>query len=246
MLNWETSYSETHFTKETNINKVTPVDNTDSCFYLVEPIEFVKEKFEISGTDVVLELDQRFNNNFREALPSFGVVRRVFGDDPDFEVGDILSCTHTVFVGTDRVARPFMKDDKGKELYVVPQKKIKCSVLPQGGIKKPRTNIVICTPFKGKLINVNELFLIPETEIDNRRDIAKVLKVWEGCDLDINEKSDYLLLDEGGDYIFTWQKTEYIAVDFDMDGALAIVDDPNWQDFNAKRHMKDHNDTGFN
>lgn len=246
MLNWETSYSETHFTKETDINKVKPLDDSDSVIYLIEPLEHEKEKFEISNTDIVLEIDQRFNNNFREALPSFGVVRKVLGCNPDFKVGDLVSCTHTAFVGTDRIARPFMKDKNGKEIYVVPQKKIKCSLFEKGGIKKPRTNIVICTPFKGKLINTSDILLVPETEIDNRRDIAKVLKVWEGCDLDINEKTDYLLLDEGGDYIFTWKKIDYIAVDFDMDGALAITDSPNWQNFEAKRHMKDHNDTGFN
>lgn len=244
MLNWETSYSETHFTKETDINKVKPLDQSDSVIYLIEPLEHEKEEFQIGNTDIVLEIDQRYNNNLREALPSFGIIKGVYGEDPCFEVGDIVSTTHTAFVGTDRIARPFMKDNSGKEIYVVPQKKIKCSLFPKGGIKKPRTNMVICLPVKGKLVK-STILEVSANDEGYRRDIAQVTKVWKDCDLDIRPDKDYLLLDEGGDYIFTWKKVDYIAVDFDMDGAIAITDSPDWQDFEAKRHMTDHNDTGF-
>lgn len=245
MLNWKTSYSEEHFTKETDIERVKPVDQSDSVIYLIEPIENEKEEYKIGSTDIVLEIDQRYNNNLREALPSFGIIRKVFGVDTDFEVGDLVSCTHTAFVGTDRVARPFMKDDSDKEIYVVPQKKIKCSLFKEGGIKTPRRNVVICLPVKGKLVKSTILDVAVNDE-GYRRDIAQVTKVWQGCDLEIRPDKDYLLLDEGGDYIFTWKKIDFIAVDFDMDGALAITDSPDWQDFEAKRHMTDHNDTGFN
>lgn len=243
MKNWDTSYSEEHFT--TNVKAVPKASSDDSeeAYYLCEVLEDEKETYKIDNTDIVLDISQKYNNNFREALPSFAIIREVFGKDPDFEVGDYVVCNHFAFVGQDRIAKPFKKDENGVELYRVSNKQIKTSLLLEGGIKTPRTGVIVGLPIKDKLLKTEHIILT-SNDIDYRRDITKVIKAWKGCDLDVKE-GEYLILDEGGDYIFTWNKKDYIAVDLEMEGAVAIVDDVNWKNYEAKRHLKDHNDLGY-
>lgn len=244
MINWKTSYSSEHFTERVDAKPHKFSLEDDSVIYLVDVLETVKEEWEVSGTDIKIDVIQTYNNNFREALPSFAKVVEVYGKNPQFKVGDVLSCNHFSFVDQDRIARPFKKNSDGTDLYKLDEADVYCSLSPEGVILKSNKNIIIGLPITDQLIKTNGIVLTGDL-VDYRRDVCKVLKVWEDCDLDIDEDKDYLLLDDGGDYIFTWKKVDYIAVDFNLDGAVAVVDTPEWRDVKLKKHMKDHNDLGY-
>lgn len=235
---YKTDYSK--YTDQSNARALRS-ENESPVVYVAKLHSDHKEKVEIntfSGEKVELLTTQKFNNNYREALPQLATIIEGEGE---FKAGDKVLTYHFAFVNQDRVAFPFKTVDE-EDVYQLDELQILCKINEDGSFE-PRSQVVICEPLKEELFETT--LELSDHNIDFRRDLVKVLKTWKGCELDIDEEKDYLILDEGGDYLFKHNKKDYVAVDLYWDSAIAIVNNRGWRDKEVKRHMKDHNDLGY-
>lgn len=204
-------------------------------YYLCECEDFhEKEKFKLAGVD--LFLPKKYDNNHRTSHPQIGIVRSKVGETC-FEVGDRVFCEHFSF--TDKEKKPIgYIVDNGKFYNKIPNLNV-IAKIEEDNTLTPRDGVLICEPVFGKLADT---FL--ETKLDDRRDIARVVKVGKGVD-DV-EVGDYVLLEDGADYHFEYNYKNYIRVDYFFDDVIAVVDSIEWFIDEERLHVKDHAEEHFN
>lgn len=172
--------------------------------------------------------------NHRVSHPNYGVIEHVSGDN-EFEVGDGLLVRHFSFENEDRTPNIFMNHE-GTDLYKVNNFDVMFGV--RNGELLPRKGVLLCEGIEGKFVDT-ELHLTGELT-GKRRDIARVLQVWDGCE--DYKVGDIVLLAKGGDYLFEWEGKEYTKVDHYFNDVIAIVPSEDWYTEELRTHSKDHNE----
>lgn len=185
----------------------------------------------VNGEKIDLLIESDYNPNHRVSHPNYAVIRYA-SENAQFKVGQEIICHHFAFQDKDRKSYPNTKDNDGTDLYSVDNFKVYFGI--QDGELVCREGVLLCEPVKGKLIKTT---LELTSKYDNvRRDIAKVMKVWEGCE-DI-KSGDYVLLNKGGDYVFTFKDNDYIKCDTYFDDILAVVDSEDWRLSELREHAQ--------
>lgn len=211
--------------------------DTKSAIYLVTIDEDQKKKHyfktEDGGTGM-LHIPTEFVLNNLYKHPNVATVVEGFGDTT-FKKGDEIVCHHYTFAFSDTTLKVFWTDPKtGIDYYRVREHEIYFSIKNERLV--PREGILLCEALKDK---VYETFLtLPDSLIDERRDVVRVLDTWEGCTQ--YKKGDYVIVEEGGDYPFEMFGREFIKVDAFRDDAMAVVDTKDVRKKNWKRRVRDH------
>ena len=122
--------------------------------------------------------------------------------------------------------------DKGTPLFLSTTEDIYFTV--KDGELVPVEGVLLCENVEGKFIDTN--LELPEDYEGKRRDVVKVLKVWEGC-LEL-KSGDYIFLGFGGDYRFTFAGKEYIRVDTRRGDAFLRLNSPEWRSEHVRKHLK--------
>lgn len=186
-----------------------------------------------NGATFTLFLPMDDVSNHRVARPNYGTIEHVSGES-EFNVGDGLIVRHFSFENEDRTPNIFMNHN-GLDLYKVNNFDVMFGV--RGDELIPRKGVLLCEGISGNLFNTT-LELAGELT-GKRRDLAKVLKTWEGC-TEFKE-GDIILLAKGGDYLFQWEGKEYTKVDHYFNDVIAIVPSEDWYTEELRTHSKDHN-----
>lgn len=191
-----------------------------------------KKKHEVQGTDVKLEIATEYNNNHRVAHPNIGTIV-IAPKNGQFKVGQQLICKHFTFESAERVPHVMYTKD-GIDYFKATNFEVMFGIEEDGQLT-PREGILLCEAIEGIFQNEGQ----PDKEhTELRRDIAKVLKVWDGCEDYV--VGEYVLLAKGGDYQFTHDGKDYLKVDAYFNDVLATVDTDDWK-INEKRvHITDY------
>lgn len=193
-----------------------------------------KEIKKFDGGTVTLYTPQKYNANFRTALPKIGTITRAIGKDCKFSAGTKLLCSHFTFVNEKRESTHFSEID-GVKYYRVTNLDILAGVV--GGQLIPQDEVIICEPVVGKLIKTD--LELGDGLIDMRRDVAKILTVPEKYK-DTYAVGNYLFLDEGADYLFDFNGKTFIAVELFLGGAIMTGPELDYQPSMLWRHKDDH------
>lgn len=188
-----------------------------------------KEKYELKGTDLTLFVDVDKGLNHRNMHPNIGVITHTAGD-AKFKVGDKLLCKHFTFRDAKRNVRVFHQDYDRTDYFMVHNSNIMFGIADDKLV--PREGVLLCEkvyPKDNTLVGLKDI-------LGSRRDVAKVLDVWEGCE-DI-KRGDYVLLASGGDYLFDWKDEEYIKADVYGNDVLAVIPNEDWEVNEIRRHVK--------
>lgn len=185
-----------------------------------------------NGETFTLFLPKDKSNDHREKHPNIGKVESKT-NGAQFEVGDELLCKHFTFEQEDNTPKVFYEED-GVEYYRVFNRDVMFAI--RGEELIPREGILLCEPIKDKLYE-STLELAP-VDVDYRRDVVKVLKVWDGCEE--YKPGDFIMLAKGGDYPFTHKGKEYVKVDHYFGDVIAIVGDSNHRIKEIRRRVRDH------
>jgi hypothetical protein len=188
-----------------------------------------------NGQEFVLFLPMEQVANHRISHPNYGVIEHVEGET-EFNVGDGLIVRHFTFEDETITPNIFM-NHKGEDLYKANNLDVMFGVVD--GELIPREGVLLCEGIEGKFLNTT-LELTGEV-VGKRRDIARVLKTWRGCD--IYKEGDIILLAKGGDYLFEWEGKEYTKVDHYFNDVIAVVPSEDWYTEELRTHAKDHNET---
>lgn len=166
--------------------------------------------------------------NHRLAHPNYGVIAEATPNS-QFKVGDGLITNHFTFQDEAFKPKVFYSKD-GIDYYKVINLDIIAGVVNNELVL--REGVMFCEPIYGDLI---ETTLYAGSEYHGkRRDIAKVVQVWEGC---TNYKvGDYILLNKGADYYFDWKGKEYMKVDTYFDDVLGKSANPNMRILQERLH----------
>jgi len=183
--------------------------------------------------DHSLTLLQRTNNNHRVSHPNVGVITHCVGKT-QFNVGDSILCHHFAFTDVSRKPKVHMTLD-GVDYYKVSTREVFFKIA--GDTLIPREGNLLCEAIYDKLIETT--LELAESLVDNRRDVVKVLDVWEGCEE--FKAGDYVMLQKGGDYELTFNGKSFLKVDVYFKDIMAIVGDPSWRITEIRRHVKDYN-----
>ena len=187
-----------------------------------------KDKYKLAGTDIEIIIRNDLKLDHREAHPNVGVIVSA-NDSAQFKVGQQVLCKHFTFQTHDRQSKHFTKE--GSELiYKVTNLDIMFGI--DGEELIPREGVLLCEGIEGKFTDtVIEL----GTEYEGRRrDIVRVLKVWEGCTE--YKVGDLLMVKNGGDYPFEFRGKKFIKVDHYFDDVYAITDTTDTYDVEIRKH----------
>lgn len=171
--------------------------------------------------------------NHRLAHPNYGVIATAT-EGCQFKPGTELIVRHFTFEDEGRRPLIFYTDEQGVDYYKAQNFDVMFGIVD--GELVCREGVLLCEGVEGKLVDT-ELEVLREHE-GRRRDIAKVLKVWEGCTE--YQVGDYVLLERGADYAFTHEGVEYLKVDHYFNDVLAVVDSPEWRIQETRLHVTDH------
>lgn len=194
-----------------------------------------KEITKFDGDKVTLYTPQKYNANYRTALPKVGKIVKAVGVDCKFKEGDTLLCTHFTFVNENRQSTHFTEVNGVKYYRVTNMDIIACI---SGGTLIPQDEVVLCEPVVGKLIETD--LELQDDLIDMRRDVAKIAIVPEKYK-EALKVGHYLFLDEGGDYIFEVFGKTYIAVELFLNSAAMHGPELDYKPAVLWRHKEDHN-----
>lgn len=201
-------------------------------YYLITNVD-QKNTLEVEGGHKIYT-GADLASNHRDSHANIGeVVQTSSVGDEEFKKGDILLVDHFKFTDVNRKKELFHKTENGLELYRVLSGEIYFKIVNDCQLI-PREGILLCENVEGKFVD-SKLELSSELN-GKRRDIAKIIKVWNGCTK--YKEGDYLLLNKGGDYRFTFKDKEYIKVDTYFDDDLAIVKDEEWRFEEVRQHKK--------
>lgn len=206
----------------------------DAVYICTTDIEQKKKKT-ITGYDgnpLEIYIGADANMNHREAHPNVGVIEYA-SEGAEFKVGDGVVVKHFTFEDQDR-NKKVLYEEGGKEYYKVNNFDLMFAIVD--GELIPRKNTLLCEPVYDKFLET-ELQLTTEYE-GSRRDLVKVLKTWNGCDL--LSQGDYIIIEKNADYIFEYEGKEYISVDHEFGDVLMKVPNTEWRKKEVHTHSKDH------
>ena len=193
-----------------------------------------KQIKKFDGDVVTLYTPQKYNANFRTALPKIGTVVRAIGKDCKFKEGTKILCSHFTFVNEKRQSTHFSEID-GVKYYRVSNLDILAGIVD--GQLVPQDEVILCEPVKDKLIKTD--LELGDNLIDIRRDVAKILVVPEKYK-EIYKVGSYLFLNEGADYLFEYEGVTYTAVELFLEGAIMTGPELDYQPAMLWRHKDDH------
>jgi hypothetical protein len=205
--------------------------------YLVTVDLNQKRKKEIAtegGDKVKLTILTEFISNHRLKHPNYAKIVSTSGK-AQFKAGEGLICNHFAFEDVENNSKHIYEKDRVK-YYRVTNFDVMFGVV--NGELIPREGVLLCEGVEDKLVNTN--LHMTGDYVGKRRDIAKVIKTWEGCTN--YEVGDYVLLEKGGDYLFEHNGKEYTKVDTYNADVLAIVDTPEVRIDEIRIHVKTHDD----
>jgi len=191
-----------------------------------------KKRHEVNGTGVELEIVTTLNNNHRVSHPNVGTIAFA-PKDAQFKIGQQIICKHFTFENAERIPN-IVYSNNGVDYYKATNFEVMFGIEEDGELT-PREGILLCEAIEGTFQNEGQ----PDKQhTELRRDIAKILKVWDGCE--DYKAGEYVLLAKGGDYQFTHNGKDYLKVDTYFNDAIATVDNEDWK-INEKRvHIKDY------
>lgn len=184
------------------------------------------------GKDYLLYLPKDKSNDHREKHPNIGTVASAT-PGAQFPVGTTVLCKHFTFEEQDNTPRIFYEKD-GEIYYRAFNFHVMFAI--EGNDLVPREGILLCEPIMDKLYDTT--LELSGDNVDYRRDIAKVIKVWEGCT--DYEVGDYVLLNKGGDYPFDFNGKEYLKVDTYFNDVIAVVDSKEVRRKEVTKRVRDH------
>lgn len=208
----------------------------DELYIMTADLEQNEEKEieRFDGSKVILYTPQKYNANFRTALPKIGTIVRAEGADCKFKEGQQVLCTHFTFMDEYRRSTHFLEQD-GVKYYRVSNLDIIAGI--DGDKLIPQDEVILCEPVVDKLIKTT--LELSDDLIDIRRDVAKILVVPEKYK-DTIPVGNYLFLGEGADYLFEFNKVTYIAVELFLEGAIMQGPDLDFNPAYLWRHKNDH------
>lgn len=186
------------------------------------------------GSTVKLYTPQKYNSNFRTALPRVGTIVKAMGKDCKFKEGQKVLCNHFTFINEKRQSTHFMEQD-GELYYRVTQMYIIAGI--SGDELIPQDEVIICTPVEDKLIETS--LELPDQLVDIRRDVAKVAIVPDKYKDQI-PVGNYLMLTEGADYLFEFNGKDYTAVELFLGGAAMHSPELDYRPSTLWKHKNDH------
>lgn len=187
-----------------------------------------KEWKEVGG--VKLKMVNAFNRDNRQTRPTIGKILWA-SEGSQFKVGDEIICRHFTFEDSDGNRQHFIEDPVYGKLFMVNNYNLMFAIDDSGELI-PREGVLLCKPVYGKFKHT-DLEVAPEYE-GRRRDIAEIVKVWDGCKT--YKVGQYVMLKLGGDYEFEHNGQKYIRVDTYNEDDYAIVDSPDWYDGVLRKH----------
>lgn len=190
-------------------------------------------RHKIKGTDIELVLNQVGNLDHRQTHPTIGKVISS-NEGSQFKVDTEVICNHYTFENHMKESEHFYTDINGDRYFKVSNFNVMFGIID--GELVPREGVLLCEAVDGKFTNT-----LLEMTTDNegrRRDIAKVIMIWEGCTE--YKVGDYVMLKYGADYPFTFKGKNYIKVDHYFNDIYAISDTAESYDSVIKKHVK-HN-----
>jgi len=191
-----------------------------------------KKDITVDGTEVKLEIAVDYNNNHRVSHPNVGTIA-VASSNSQFKVGQQIICKHFTFENAERVPNVYYTD-KNVDYFKATNFEVMFGIESDGQLT-PREGILLCEAIEGTFKDDTRGF---KEYTETRRDIAKILKVWEGCE-DYKE-GEYVLLAKGGDYQFDHNNKSYLKVDTYFNDAIATVDNPEWKINEKRAHVTDY------
>lgn len=195
-----------------------------------------KKKKTLTGANgeyinLIIKVDT--NQNHRISHPNYATVEST-SENTQFRKGDTIICNHFTFEDANREAKIYYsKDDV--DYFKVTNLDLMFGVVNNELVC--REGILLCEGVNGKLLDTS-LEMLDDYD-GRRRDIAKVLKVWDGCEE--YKVGDYVILAKGGDYEFEHDKVNYLKVDTYFDDVLAICDSVDYRLTEIRQHAK-HNE----
>ena len=185
-----------------------------------------------NGETFMLFLPMEEVANHRIAQANYGIIEYA-SLNSQFKVGDGLLVRHFTFENEDR--KPNITCNyKNTDLFKVNNIDVMFGVVD--GELIPREGVLLCEGIEGKFLDT-ELELYGDF-IGKRRDVARVIKVWDGCEE--FKVGDIVFLAKGGDYLFEWKGVEYTKVDYYFNDVIAIVPSEEWYSQELRLHAKDH------
>lgn len=192
-------------------------------------------KTEDGGTGTLYIPTEYIGDN-RIKHPNIGTIVKCFGD-AQFNVGDQILCNHFTFSDHDRTFKVLYTDEDGIEYYRVLNNQVYFKINEDGTLTN-RKGLLLCEGIVDKVYETS--LILPDSMIEPRRDVVKVLQVFEGCTE--YRVGNYLLINKGADYPFEHEKKEYLKVDVTDDfDVLAIVPDDKIRKTETHRRANDHN-----
>lgn len=205
------------------------------CYICICDLDQKESKeIETPNGNVKLYTPQKYNNNHRTAHPNIGTIIQTIGEC-QFGVGDEIMCTHFTFEKENKTPNHFFEQD-GIKYYKVYSGDVLFKLSGEDLI--PREGIVLSEPIFDKLISTT--LELSGSLNDYRRDVVKVIKSWEGCE--DYKTGDYLLLEKGGDYHFSYNGKDYVKSDDYFDDIIAVIDSPEWRTKELLLHAKGHSE----
>lgn len=190
------------------------------------------QKFD--GDTVTLYTPQKYNPNFRTALPKIGTVVKTVGKDCKFKQGTKILCSHFTFMNEKRQSTHFSEID-GIKYYRVTNLDILAGIVE--GQLIPQDEVILCEPVVDKLIKTT--LEVGDNLIDMRRDVARIVSVPDKHK-DTFPVGHYVFFDEGADYLFDYEGVTYIAVELFLGGAIMVGPELDYQPSMLWRHKEDH------
>lgn len=195
-----------------------------------------KDTYKLKGTDIELQMNRKYNPDHRLTHPTIGTIV-ASSEDSQFKVGDKVMCKHFTFENDRFETKEFYTDEAGVKYFKASRFDIMFGI--DGDNLIPRKGILLCEDVTGKFANTSiELSSVFEGK---RRDIAKVLKVWEGCTE--YKVGDYVMLKFGADYRFEFGGKTYVKVDHLFNDVYAITDSSETYDSVIHKHADHYKST---
>lgn len=194
-----------------------------------------RQRHKVAGTDIELIIMNTLSPDHRESHPNIGTVV-IASEGAQFKVGDALLCKHFTFEKHDKTSRHFYTDEDGIEYYMVMNSDVMFHRANESELI-PRRGVLLCEPVIGS-------FLASSLELNSantgkRRDIARVVKTWDGCGEDEFKSGDYVMLKFGADYPIKFNGKDLLRVDVFNQDVYAKVDSPDCYDSVIHQHV-DH------
>lgn len=182
------------------------------------------------GSTGMLYIDRRYTNNHTERHQNIAKVVDTVGE-VDFEIGTELICYHYSFSDHTDELHPIWIDENDEMYFRVLNEDVYFGIV--NGEIVPRKGNLLCEPVVDKLYETK--LHLAESLVDERRDLVKILKVWEGCTE--YKEGDYIVIVDYADYPFTWNGKKYLKVDAARNEVMIVSPTPNIRKGKVLRKM---------